>query len=221
MGCGFQERQHLILQHFTGTSAMWPMGCPGNPSPSSRAGDSRPLLYKSPGKLHSEVLAATRLDRCVCLGPESLRQGLPGGGDGGCRAAMWQSCQLAATQSMGLNSRHCRPGSQVDSVRGRGFHHLAWWEMGRPREIKWYVQGFDRVGVRILYLLDPSSFETFTKHIQQHWKMRCLLKKMGKIIPVFHSNSPMKILYNVYFIYDKLKAGDITCPRLHSYLVMN
>ena len=36
----------------------------------------------------------------------------------------------------------------------------------------------------------------------------------------FHSNSPVKILYNVYFIYDKLKAGDVTCPRLHSYLVM-
>ena len=40
-------------------------------------------------------------------------------------AAMWQSCQLAATQSMGLDSRHCRPGTQVDSVRGHGFHHLA------------------------------------------------------------------------------------------------
>lgn len=45
------------------------------------AGDSRPLLCKSPGKLHSEVLAATSLDCCVCFGPESLRQGLPGGGD--------------------------------------------------------------------------------------------------------------------------------------------
>ena len=110
MGCGFQERQHLILQHFTGASAMWPMGCPGNPTPSSSAGDSHPLLYKSPGKLHSEVLAATRLDRCVCFGPESLRQGLPGGGDKG-----WLGSHVAILPASG----HTEHGPQLKTLPPR------------------------------------------------------------------------------------------------------
>lgn len=191
------------------------VSCPWNPSPSSRLVQEcwRSCFlfsFYSHIRLHSEALAAASLDCFVCFGPKSLRQGLPGGGDGG-GDGEWPSNHVAILPASGHTEYGPKPktlpprdSARLTQSEGVGFTTwlCAWWKIRKPRKLKWYVQGVGRVGIRIRSVLDPNSSETFIKHIQQQWQNGLLC---ARLFLFFTAILQWRYFFYVYFIDDKLR----------------